>query len=441
MRSLSPRALSPRALLAGLLLASLSSAQDQPGLGYQRAELPYPGGTPFALTASTGDGRLVVFDGFSLSVYDDAAGVRIDVLAEFPAFVFPSFVRIDPDGEYVYVAESTNQTIQRALLTGSGTIAPFATLANAYDASFRDAGTLYVSAASCGFGCGNEIWRFDTTTGAGTLFARADGASGPLAFGTDGYLYYGTATAQFPPPPKPSQVVRFSPAQLDGPPGLSALDAELVGGGFAGASQFAVDPQTGALFLGLNNFGTGENRIQRVLGSADESPVILEGRPFLSLANLDFVPSAGPARFLPHQPPEGGALRYTTTDFGALVERHAVSPHRPQLTFSGPGTSGPGPFVITLDSGPALGLARIFFCPVELVPPIETVLVRAGVPLFLGLHLPTAERFPGLWAFDADGHLELGLNNPGGLEGLAAVQLLLFDHTFHLAGTSTTAAF
>lgn len=435
------RSLSPRALLAGLLLASVPLAQDTPGPGYQRAELTYPGGTPFALTTSTDDGRLIVFDGLTVAVFEEASGALIDVLAEFPAFVFPSFVLVDPIDEYVYVAESTNHTIQRALLTGSGTIQPFTTLLNAYDASFRDEDTLYVSAASCGFGCGNEIWRFDTTSGAGTVFARADGASGPLAFGTDGSLYYGTATAQFPPPPKPSQVLRFSPAQLDGPPGLTEFDATVVGGGFAGASRFVVDPQTGALFLGLNNFGTGENRIQRVLGSAEESPVVLEGRPFLTIANLDLLSSTGPARFLPHQPAEGGALRYTTTDFGALVERHAINPRRPELTFSGAGTTGPGPFELALDSGPAHGLARIFFCPVGLTPPVESVLVRGGVPLFLGLHLPTAERFPGLWVLDADGRLGLGLDNPGGLEGLASVQLLLFDETFHLAGTSTTAAF
>jgi len=424
--------------LNALLLAL--GAQDLPAPGYRLEPRPNPGGGSFAVSTTLSSGEIVAFDGVGLDLYDEA-GNLVRSLGSLPGFVFPSFVVADPGETLVVLGESSTGLLYTKSLSSTSDPAPLTQLTNNFDAAFAPDSQLYVSAATCGFGCGNDIWLVHPVTGVKTLVAQVAGPSGPLACAPSGDLYYATASDLFPPPAGSSSVLRWSAAQLAAGNLLGEADAQVLGAGFTGAAQLALDPRSGALFLGENDFGTGENHIRALHGSPAQSPVILEGRPFLSLGNLDFNAAAGPARFLPHQPAAGGTLTYTTTDFGALFERYALEPRRPQIAFSGPGTSGPGPFALDLDSGPPLGFARILYGPQSQLPGQESALVLGGLPLFVGLGLGTISSLPGLVALDAQGQATVGFNNPGNLSGLFAVQLLLLDSGLHLAATSERASF
>ncbi len=423
-------------------LAPVVSPQDQSASGFALAPLPYPGATFFAASATTSGGELVVCDGWTVTLYlSDGTPQRVLTHLVDPQAppLFSSFVRLDPSEQFAIVGESTFGDLLLAPLSATTGPNPIVNLPFNYDAVFEDGEHVLVSAATCGFACGNEIWRVDLATGAATLVALLPGASGPLALDPAGNLYYGTVPAQFPPPPKPSRVVRFDAAELHGPDVLTVHDAQLIGTGFAGAARMAFDPVHGELFLMENNFATGENSIRAVLGSEADSPALLTGRPFFSLGNLEFVPGDGRAAFLPYQPPTGGLLRYTTTDFFSTVERFELVARRPALALEGPGTSGPGPFDLTLAGGPPGGSALILFSPAALVHEPETLVRRFAVPLFFGVDLGTLGTLPGALPLDEDGALARTFQNPGGFEGQFAVQLLLLDGDARIAGTSSVA--
>ena len=430
-------------LLSGPVLLALSfvaRAQDTAGAGFQVTPLPYPGATPLATSTSLPGGEVVVFDGTNVDLYD-AQGQLVRHLSTLPGFVFPSFILADPSGSLAVFGESSTGAIQ-TLNLGAPSAPDFVVdLDFNYDAAFGAGFELFVSAATCGLNCGTEIWSVDLLSKATRLVARLGGASGPLALDAQGNLFYATSSALFPAPPGSTDVLRWSAAQIAGPAVLGRADAQFLGGGFDGGGQLAYDPEQGALFLAENNFGTGAARIRRLLGSVAVSPVVLEGTPFMTLGNMEFIPGPDVARFLPHQPPSGGSLRYTSTDFFATVQRSEVTPRRPVLSLTGPGASGPGPFQLQLDSGPPSGLARIAIGPTALLHSPEHALVLGGLPHFLALDLPTLALVPGVLPLDGTGTLDEDLVNPGGLNGFVSVQLVLLDSQLHLAGTSTAASF
>ena len=74
------------------------------------------------------------------------------------------------------------------------------------------------------------------------------------------------------------------------------------------------------------------------------------------------------------------------------------------------------------------------------VPAIEYTL-RFSFPLFLGLSLGGATRVPGTLLVDGLGAGSETYLNPGGLEGLFTLQVLVFDDAGMLVGSSSTAAF
>src|SRR5262245_7150786 len=214
-----------------LALASLSpTAQDTAAPGFALGPAPYPGGSSLAATTTLSNGDVVVFDGTSVSQFA-SDGTLLHELGALSTFSFPSFVLADLDEQQVFFGESSTGGIYRLFLGVASAPDLVAFLPLNYDAAQASGDALYVSAATCGFGCGNEIWRVDLATGQTSLVARLPGASGPLAFDSAHDLYYGTASAQFPPPPKPSAVYRWSAAQLAGGLVLGLDDAQFVGGG------------------------------------------------------------------------------------------------------------------------------------------------------------------------------------------------------------------
>jgi hypothetical protein len=424
--------------LAALLAAAPFAlpSQDAPEPGFSLSLAPYPTASPFAASTTLSSGEFVIFDGLEV-VQFAPDGTPLRTLGSLDEFVFPSFVLADPDERLVFVGESSNGHVYKLFLGLSSAPDLLTTLPFNYDAALlSSAGPLYLSAAACGLVCGNELWRVDLGTGQATLVARVPGASGPIVFDRGGNLYYGSASALFPPPPKPSSVWRWSAQQLAGTTVLGLDDAQLVGGGFSGASRLAYDRRTSALYLMENNFASGENRIRRVLGSADESPVLVEGAPFRSMGNLDLRRGPGAARFRAYQPAEGGVLTYTSTDFAAPAERAEVRPRRPRALSSVP---APGVLRLELEHGPPNGFARIAYGLRALLPASERVFVLAGLPLFLGLDLASQGVVPGLFPLDAAGELRVDLSDPSGLASILALQLHLLDAQARPAGTSTVA--
>jgi hypothetical protein len=424
-------------LVAALFLAApVLHSQDAPASGFALAGEPFDGSTTFAATHTLSSGDFVVFDG--LQVLQNAPdGTLRRLLATFPSFAFPSFVLTDADELRLFVGESSNGHIWKLTVGFATPPELVTTLAFNYDAAFSG-NALYVSSANCGLACGNEIWRVDLFTNQLRLVARTPGASGPLAVDPAGNLYYANASARFPPPPKPSAVWRWSAAQLAGPDVLDLSDALFLGGGFAGAARLAYDSRDGALFLLEVNFATGENRLRRVQGSSESSPVLVEGQLFRSMGNLSLVPGEGPARLRPYQPASGGTLVYTTTDFVAPPERLALRPQRPTATLTGPGLSGPGPFQLALTGGPPNGFAVVLCGPSASYQPVEPAYVLAGLPLFLGLDLGSLLVLPGFLPLDASGALQASYVNPGGLQGRFALQLALYA-SGQLVGSSSAA--
>jgi hypothetical protein len=381
----------------------------------------------------------VAREGLSVTVHADD-GSWLATLASFPSFTFPSFLILDPSESFALIGESTNGTIQRVDLAGAGAALECVLVLN-YDAAFQDATHVLVSAATCGFGCGNELWSLDLPTHATALEAQLAGASGPLAFEPDGDLVYATVSATFPPPSGATSILRFSAAQLAAGAILSENDAAVVASGFDGASDLVADPLTSTLYVAENGFGTGINRVRRVGGSAATSPILVEGEAFRWISGLEFVAGDGVAAFAAFQPEQGGLLRYATTDFATTWERFALAPRRPTLAINGPGTQGSGLFDVDLVHGASAGLAYLFYGPSSLVPAAEYSIHLAALegPLLLGLDPATLGWSVSPIALDPQGFGTATFTNPGGLEGSLAAQELVFNSSLKIVGTSTVA--
>ncbi|HED64241.1 MAG TPA: hypothetical protein ENJ09_01675 [Planctomycetes bacterium] len=425
------------AAVAALSLLPLSAPAfgqaDQPADGFAVTSLPYPGASA-TLTLSNGD--IIAFDGSNVDRYD-ASGVLLTNLASFSPFVFPSFVLTDPSESMLVLGESSNGVIYEMPLAPA-TPNPVTTLAFNYDAVFEDATHVLVSAAALGFGLGNQVYRVDLTTGTTTQLVAVAGASGPIALDDAGNLFYGTSSSAFPAPPGSTDVLLFDQAALTGSPVLTEADATVVLSGLDGAASMAFDSVEDSLYLAINNFGTGVNRIQRVFGGPIE--VVLEGVSGRSISNLEFDGGDGVAAYLGYQPATGGVLRYNTTDFAATSERNQVVAARPIASVSGPGTTGPGSFDVALTQGAPNGFAILYFDLNSNLPPTETV-ISLGFPLFLGLSLPGLSRVPGTFPVDGNGNAVRTFTNPGGLEGLYTMQFLVFDMGAQLVGSSTLTSF
>ena len=415
-----------RTLFGALLLSTGVHAQDVPASGFALEALAPPAAL-FSQTATFSDGRYVVYDGQSVDLYA-ADGSFLQNLTVFGAFGFPSFVRIDPDESFLIVAESTNGTISEVNLAGGS--GPVANLAFAYDAVFDGIDTLLVSAATCGFGCGNELWRIDLTTGALTQFGQLPGASGPLALDEFGGLYYATVTDQFPVPAGQTDVLYWDAGVIAMGSFLTPANAQVIVSGLDGAVALVKDTSLGGGLYLTENFFPAFSRLIRVGATPGSSEILLEARTGFTLGNLELDAGSGRADFAAYQPAEGGVLTLTSTDFTATLDRQTLAPARAGLEVVGPGTTGPGPFDVNVQGGPPLGLGFIYYCDQALFDPMERAFLGFTPPLLLGLDLGTLGSVPGSpIALDMNGDGGNTFNNPGGIEGNFTLQVILLDGT------------
>jgi hypothetical protein len=427
------RLCSARALALGALSLSLFGAPagaDIPAVGFGLTPLPYPLASK---TATLADGRIVAFDGEHVDLFD-ANGVLTTNLGVLPNPGFPSFLVLNPSQDMVLFGESSFGGIYTINLS-PGAPQLVTSLTFNYDAVFEDDEHVIVSAATAGFGNGNRIYRVDLLSGAATLLASVAGASGPVTLDLGGDLIYGTVSDVFPSPPGSSSVLRWPAAALTGAPVLTESDATILESGFDGAADLVLDPLGGGLYLAENNYGSGVNRIRLVAGNPLIPPILLEGIVGRTISNLEFLPGDGRALFAGFQPPSGGTMLYSTTDFFTTYERHALEARRPALFLSGPGVTGTGPFQVDVTDAPRNGFAYLFYAPTTSVLANELVL-PLRLPLFLGLAPAAAARVPGTMPIGPSGSGHLGFTSPGGLAGNWALQAVLFDSAGRVTASS-----
>jgi len=385
-----------------------------------------------ARTLSNGD--VVTFDG--LTVLRVAAdGTPIATLGALPAATFPGCIAIDPTETYALVGESSTGEVFRAELDGSG-MTLLANLPFNYDATFAPNGDAYVSANLTASFSDNNIVRLDTTTGAWTSVAFVTGPSGPISFDASGHLYY----AHNPDPGVvPTTIVVFMASDLALGTELTELDAFPIATGFGSPASLVVDPGTGAVYLAENETATDISRIVRVVVSAAQSPVVVQGQvPFNYYSNLELTPSSCAGQLGPYQPSCGGRLRYCATDFFSTTYRAAVEPARPTTVLTGPG-AGPGIGAVTLElaGGPPSGFALVFFGPTSSLSLPEVALPLPGhPPLLSGLAPGAIDVIGGLLPLDVTGALQISAYDPG-LDGQLTVQALCFDDGGATVGTTT----
>lgn len=399
--------------VCSLALAAALAAADTPQPGYQLSMQPTP--VAFAVTCSLPDGDLVTFDGISVDRWTPA-GVLVANLATLPGFTFASFVSAKPDGSAVVFGESSNGDLFLAQSDGSG-FAPLINLTFSYDAAWVSANELIVSAATGGFGNGNDLVRVVLTPPSATTIGHVDGASGPVVIAPSGDLFYATQSDLPGPPPDTTDVIAWSAAQVQAG-GLTQLNAQTIGTDFDGGSSLAFDPVVGRLYLAEVNFGMGLNRIVRVGPTAATSPLVLDGQSYIS--DIEIVPAGGVGSFDPWQPADGRHMRYNVG-----LETGTLNPRRPVLTASGPGTTGPGLVTFTLHGGVPNGKMLATACPQAFLLPTPTAYHLSTFLFVSPFMLDKTRRSSALIQLDATGKGTFLLSNPGNLQGVYAWQFFV----------------
>jgi hypothetical protein len=429
-------------MCAPLVVASTLNAQST-APGFVSTTLTSPG-SGFTLSATLADGSYLVLTVDDLTLRAPG-GSLIRTLHTFGSFIqaFPSFLLVDPSEAFaVYGLEPLTYPLEgvwRVDLAGGPPMQiQSGGVVGSSGAAFETPSTIVVSTSSYE---ANEssVRRLDLVTRAYSLLVEDFLDAGPLALDPDGDLLL--ASAEFFPPPW--EIRRFTASQIVGAPALPIAAGALEHTGSASTVQgLARDPLGFALFVAESEENSGEGVDQVRALDEPRLPVILATLPanekFLLKHALQFLPGDRRAAFLPFQPASGGTLIYVSeVDFGGL-ERRSLTPARPLVAVSGPGTIGPGQFDVSVSGGPPGGMGIVAFGPSSSFSPDELVL-NLGVPIFIGLDLPTLQIAPGRILLDASGSGAIGYVNPSGVVGQYAIQVMLFDAQGRIAGTSGAA--
>src|SRR5690606_28465976 len=176
-----------------------------------------------------------------------------------------------------------------------------------YDAVFIDDVSAVVSAATCGFGCGNDLVRVNVRTGATQNLILVPGASGPLATGANGDLFYTLVSGAFPPPPGSAQVVRWPAALVNSGAPLQMSDAQVVVPALDGGASMDVDSTLGAIVVAESVFG-GTSKIRLYSANGALVSTVVASQDYLS--SVELRSGGGLGHFYPYQPADGVYLEY-----------------------------------------------------------------------------------------------------------------------------------
>lgn len=422
--------------LAALALTTLPLRADTTVPGFRLGTMANPAFGSVTCTLPGGD--IVTFDGLSVDRWAPNGTFRMN-LGQLGGFTFASFVVPTADGSAVALGESTLNGIYLAQTDGSG-LAPVTTVVFNYAAAFAPNGDLYVSAATNGFGFGNDIVRVRFAPPSAVSIGHVDGPSGPLTVKANGDLCYATQDPNFPPAPGSTDVVLWTAAQIASGTPLSDANATLVGADFDGGAALDVDPATGKLFLAETNFFIGVNRIVQVKTTKALSPALVDATD--TIASLEvFNAGGGTASCDAYQPSNGSNVRYGTTDFATVSDLTVLTPKRPTFVATGPGTIGQGAVTLSVQDGVPNGTMFVFFCDQAVYSPVETTYSYPGFLFHTGLPPSQCRRVPFLLPTDANGAGSFTLWNPGDLQGVYAWQCLVGGPGGVFVGSSTSTLF
>ena len=372
----------------------------------------------------------IVFDGSS--IWREAEdGTFLQLLGTVPTPVYASFVLANPAATFALVGESTRGKIFLVDLGGAG----FYTLADLdfnFDARFEDAGHALVSAAPCGFSCGNEIYRLDLATGVTTLLASVTGPSGPIALAANGDLYYGVNPDY---PAVTGSIVRWSAAQVSSGALLDEASAALLATGIVPVSSIEVEPVFGNLLVTQPVYG-GTSRVAEYAPDGLFLGTVAESLEYLS--GVSFQVTGGIGAFQAFQP-EGVLLAYRATDYPAQTSAvRTIRTRRPRAFTSGPGLNGPGNVSFTVTGAQPNSSFLVLMGAASNYDPNETsydfghFLFHTGIPR-------TGIRRLGSVTTDAQGEGTFQFYNPGGLQGTRVFQAMIRDGNGLFVGSSTEA--
>lgn len=225
--------------------------------------------------------------------------------------------------------------------------------------------------------------------------------------------------------------------------GLVETDATVVSTGHDHITSLAIDYSYGSIFVAENDQNAGTNSITRLGNDFLAPQVLLAGSNGRWLTDLELIPPTGAAFFFPYQPLKGGSLKYRSRDFPTPVSSESyvrMSPKRPVLSFSGPGTvSGNGMVELKVVDSDPFDVIWILLGPFSDFALPEVTGFIDGYPLVqTGLNPFTL--FPGNLIFlaDANGDFTLNFNYTVGITGAIVAQGLLFHNpSFKILGMTT----
>ncbi len=423
-----------RFLTAGAILALAPAlfATDTIGPGWGLDEVR--GLTAQSAMAShdtLANGNRVVYDGSIVWLEQDDGTVLATLGSTLPSF--PSFVEADPTGSFALFGESSNGVIFRVPIAGGGVV-PLATLPFNYSLVYEAGNaTALISAATCGFGCGNEIYRLDITTGATSLVANVTGPSGPLALAANGDLHYAVQVDTFPTPPGSIDIVRWTATQVaNGPFPLTLAQSSLFTAGLDGAAYMAFDSTFGHLFVTQSVYlatssVTEIDRFGAVVGPAASSI------DFLGKVELFDAPGEGA---MAAWQPSGARLQYRTTDFNqgtSLIVR--VSPRRPVLVAQ---QNGDGTMTCTVAGAQPNSSCFVISSRLATWNPNESAHDLMSYLFWTGMPLANIRRAGIQFATDVTGSGSFTFQNPPSIQGTRVIQVLVRDANGTFRGSSTT---
>ena len=422
-----------------LTLAAAAVCSLSPSASALATETTAPG---FAVSASSpapaygasyatlSDGRIVTFDGASFDLFA-ADGSLLLNLGTLPAAVWASFVEIDPSETYALIGDSQTGDVFSVDLGGAG-VTTVANLPYNFDAVFdADSHFALISAAICGWGCGNDILRLEVATGAITPVAHVDGPSGPLALNAVGELYYATQDPAFPAPPASTDIIYWTPSQLASGAPLDETNATLLAAGFDGASALALDPTSQNLFVAENLYGVS-GKIHQLDRFGTRVAEVASGLNWLS--NMEFLPATGPGTFQAWQP-ASVTMIYRRDDFNVYTtDRVSLTPARATATISG---SVPGALTVTFDGCMPDAAVLLTWGNVNYYDADEfTYDIGLGFPLHFAVPLAAVRRQPFPLPTDSSGTAVFRYYDLGAFAGTLEFQAVLMDQNLALIGTS-----
>jgi hypothetical protein len=431
-----PTSLFPILLASFAAFAPAARASDTARPGYQvviAQPLPVVG----AAYATLKDDRYFYFDGqnFELHARDGALLANLGTLG---AFVYPTFAILDPTESFALTGESSNGDVYRVDLAGAG----YSVLTNLtfnYDAEFDvDSAFVWLSAATGGFGNGNDLFSRRARERCRDVVSRTSTARAALSPSTTRETrLLRRRRGELLSPPGSANILRWDRALLLSGQVHDESDASVFSAAYDGASSLAFDPVSRHLYLSEMDYCSSVGRVREIDENGARRAIVLDS--VNAISNLEFFAGPAEATFQPYQP-ANVRLKYNSTDFVAFTtEVVTVKPRRPGAAISGP-SSGPGAVTLTITNAePNAGVYVLFGSRSQYVEDEIVYDLGCGFPVYFALPVNKIRRVPLAIPTDALGTATFTYYDPGSLHGVLVFQALAIDAQGAPLGTSKAA--